>query len=133
LSTFDFQIVYRKGSSNGKPDALSRHPELRPQEGGTTAAGTSAPFLRLEQYQIEATAVPEQQIEIAGYELAGGSDNRIYREFGKIILASFEKVRFSPEFLEKIRQAATEQQQIHHDEDQVRPECGKHCPSLYPR
>jgi hypothetical protein len=33
LSTFDFQIVYRKGSSNGKPDALSRRPELRPEGG----------------------------------------------------------------------------------------------------
>jgi hypothetical protein len=95
LSTFDFQIVYRKGTSNGKPDALSRRPELRPQEGGTTAAGTSAPFLK-----------PEQYIEIAGYEQAGGSDDKICREFGKIILASLDKVRFSSEFLDKIRQAA---------------------------
>jgi hypothetical protein len=94
LSTFDFQIVYRKGTSNGKRDALSRRAELRPQEGGTTAAGTSAPFLK-----------PEQYIEIAGYEQAGGSDDKICREFGKIILASLDKVRFSSEFLDKIRQA----------------------------
>ena len=35
---FDFVILYRKGSSNGKPDALSRRPELRPEGGGTTTA-----------------------------------------------------------------------------------------------
>jgi hypothetical protein len=96
LSTFDFQIVYRKGTSNGKPDALSRRPELRPQEGGTTAAGTSAPFL-----------MPEQYIEIAGYEQAGGSNDGIYRQFSKIVLACLDKVRFSSAFLDKIRHAAT--------------------------
>jgi transposase InsO family protein len=87
---------FMTGTSNGKPDALSHRPELRPQEWGTTAAGTSAPFLK-----------PEQYIEIAGYAPAGGSDDKIYREYGKIILASLNKVRFSSEFLEKIRQAAT--------------------------
>jgi hypothetical protein len=30
----DFKIFYRKGTSNGKPDALSRHPEYRPEKGG---------------------------------------------------------------------------------------------------
>jgi hypothetical protein len=61
LSTFDFQIVYRKGSSNGKPDARSRRPELQFEGGGTTAAGVQTLLLR-----------PDQFIEVAGFEMAGG-------------------------------------------------------------
>jgi hypothetical protein len=34
LASMDFKIYYRKGTSNGKLDALSRHPEYRPEEGG---------------------------------------------------------------------------------------------------
>jgi hypothetical protein len=30
----DFKMFYRKGTSNGKPDALSRRPEYRPEKGG---------------------------------------------------------------------------------------------------
>ncbi len=35
LAAYDFKIVYRKGTSNGKADALSRRPEYRPEEGGS--------------------------------------------------------------------------------------------------
>jgi hypothetical protein len=34
LAGMDFKIFYRKGTSNGKPDALLRHPEYRPEKGG---------------------------------------------------------------------------------------------------
>jgi uncharacterized membrane protein len=34
LAEFNFKIIYRQGSSNGKPDALSRRSEFRPKEGG---------------------------------------------------------------------------------------------------
>jgi hypothetical protein len=34
LAGVDFKIFYRKGTSNGKPDALSRHPEYYPKKGG---------------------------------------------------------------------------------------------------
>jgi hypothetical protein len=34
LAGVDFKIFYRKGTSNGKPDALSRHPEYHPEKGG---------------------------------------------------------------------------------------------------
>jgi hypothetical protein len=34
LAGMDFKIFYRKGTSNGKPDALSRYPEYRPNKGG---------------------------------------------------------------------------------------------------
>jgi hypothetical protein len=34
LGGMDFKIFYRKGTSNGKPDALSRCPEYYPEKGG---------------------------------------------------------------------------------------------------
>jgi hypothetical protein len=34
LAGIDIKIFYRKGTSNSKPDALSRHPEDRPEKGG---------------------------------------------------------------------------------------------------
>jgi dUTP pyrophosphatase len=35
LCGFNFKIIYRPGSKGGKPDALSRRPEYRPEEGAT--------------------------------------------------------------------------------------------------
>ena len=35
LANFNFKIVYRPGSRVGKPDALSKLPEYRPEEGAT--------------------------------------------------------------------------------------------------
>jgi hypothetical protein len=34
LAGMDFKIYYRKGTSNGNPDILSRHPEYYPENGG---------------------------------------------------------------------------------------------------
>jgi hypothetical protein len=34
LAGVDFKIFYRKGTSNGKPDTLSRCPEYCPEKGG---------------------------------------------------------------------------------------------------
>jgi hypothetical protein len=34
LAGVDFKIFYRPGKQNGKPDALSRHPEFHPEKGG---------------------------------------------------------------------------------------------------
>jgi hypothetical protein len=49
---------------------------------------------------------PDQFIEVAGFEMAGGQDMRIYREFGHISIAGIEKVRFNRDFLESVREAA---------------------------
>ena len=35
MANFNFKIVYGPGSRGGKPDALSRRPEYRPEEGAT--------------------------------------------------------------------------------------------------
>jgi hypothetical protein len=37
LQEYNFKIVYRKGTENGKADALSRCPEFTTREGGTTS------------------------------------------------------------------------------------------------
>jgi hypothetical protein len=34
LASMDFKILYRKGTSNGKPDVLSRYLEYYPEKGG---------------------------------------------------------------------------------------------------
>ena len=34
LDGYDFQVIYRPGAKNGKPDALSRRAEHRPEKGG---------------------------------------------------------------------------------------------------
>jgi hypothetical protein len=34
LASMDFKILYRKGTSNGKPDALLRYLEYYPEKGG---------------------------------------------------------------------------------------------------
>ena len=49
LTNYNFKIVYRPGSRGGKPDALSRRPEYRPQEG---ARHSELSILKLEHFQI---------------------------------------------------------------------------------
>ena len=42
LQEYNFKIVYRKGSANGKADALSRCPEFISREGGTESTEKKA-------------------------------------------------------------------------------------------
>jgi transposase InsO family protein len=49
---------------------------------------------------------PDQFIEVAGFEMAGGQDARVYRKFGHISIASIERIRFNRDFLESVREAA---------------------------
>jgi len=49
LASFNFKIFYRPGSRSGKPDALSRRPEYRPQEG---AEHTEQSILKPEHFSI---------------------------------------------------------------------------------
>ena len=48
LAGYDFKIVYRPGTQNGKPDALSRRPEYRPLKGGgSVEENENQPIYRL--------------------------------------------------------------------------------------
>jgi len=49
LTNYIFKIVYRPGSRGGKPDALSRRPEYRPEEG---ARHSEQSILKSEPFQI---------------------------------------------------------------------------------
>jgi len=67
LTNYNFKIVYRPGSRGGKPDALSRRPEYRPEEG---ARHSEQAILKSEHFQIsvihqkrnaETALVPEKR------------------------------------------------------------------------
>jgi len=49
LTNYNFKIVYRPRSRGGKPDALSRRPEYRPEEG---ARHSEQSILKSEHFQI---------------------------------------------------------------------------------
>ena len=49
LASFNFKIIYREGSRSGKPDALSRRPEYRPEVG---AEHTEQSILKPEHFSI---------------------------------------------------------------------------------
>jgi len=67
LTNYNFKIVYRPGSRGGKPDALSRRPEYRPEKG---AHHSEQSILKSEHFQIsvihqrrgaETALVPEKR------------------------------------------------------------------------
>jgi len=67
LTNYNFKIVYRPGSRGGTPDALSRRPEYRPEEG---ACHNELSILKSEYFQIlviylkrkaETALVPERR------------------------------------------------------------------------
>jgi hypothetical protein len=85
LSCYDFRIIYRKGSENGKADALSRKPQFKPEQGGMTATGNE-PLLKKEQW-------------VAGIDISKET------HFGEIQLSSIETVQFHSDFLKQIKAA----------------------------
>jgi len=58
LASFNFKIFYRPGSRSGKPDALSRRPEYRPEEG---AEHTEKSILKPEHFSI--SLVQEEPVQ----------------------------------------------------------------------
>lgn len=53
LLRFDFKISYRPGEKSGKPDALSRRPDHRPEEGAEEPSLTLLPPSRFDQISAE--------------------------------------------------------------------------------
>ena len=64
LANYNFKIVYRPGKRGGKPDALSRRPEYRPEEGATHREQS---ILKPDHFQISFVQIGHDQ-EDEGYE-----------------------------------------------------------------
>ena len=88
LQEYNFKIVYRKGSQNGKADALSRCPEFIAKEGGTTSTDNK-PLLG-----------PEYWTEI-------GALNLEEEEEEEIILAGFSLMKLVPEVQQRWKEEIT--------------------------
>jgi len=61
LTDFNFKIVYRPGTRGGKPDALSRRPEYRP-EGGATHGEQS--ILQAKHFQVSMIWANQEPFEM---------------------------------------------------------------------
>ena len=77
LTGYDFKIVYRPGTQNGKADALSKRPEYRPLKGGGSAEeNENQPIYRLFQtLQKDIRAYSGTNESLLWQEVQGGSQN----------------------------------------------------------
>jgi hypothetical protein len=86
LAAYDFKITYRPGTSNGKPDALSRRSEYRPLGGDS---GENQPIHTvLKAGQLESPERFLSLLAIGGFRAA---------------LAGLSVEQFKPEFLDRVR------------------------------
>ncbi|KAH0602269.1 uncharacterized protein H6S33_009843, partial [Morchella sextelata] len=83
LAEFDFKIIYRPGTKNGKVDALSRRPEYRPEGGGTLGKQPIDRFFKPGQ-------LAEEEFVVSA-----------------VSLASKGVIDWSKNFLDHVRQAAS--------------------------
>src|SRR5262249_40092807 len=89
LSVYNFKIVYRKGTSNTKADALSRRSEYRPKEGGS------------DDENLQTVLKPGNfDLESIRYRFISSSRK----------LAALPKIKFDEELLEEVRKAAKKDQ-----------------------
>jgi hypothetical protein len=92
LAGVDFKIFYRPGKQNGKPDALSRHPEFCPEKGG----GEDQPITMI--LNKEHCSNP-----IISSISSGGEDTTFI--ISSAHLSSIPLVKWSEEFLKMVRDA----------------------------
>jgi len=90
LAVIDFRIYYRPGSRNGKPDALSRRSEYRPEKGGS-------------ENQPITTVLRKDNL----VELGSAESGRPGRTFicSSARLASLQPRQWSEEFAEAVKKA----------------------------
>src|SRR6202158_4436240 len=72
LQEYNFKIVYRKGSANGKVDALSRCPEFISREGGTESTerkGLLGPELWINMGSMDIEDEEIEEIVLAGFSI----------------------------------------------------------------
>jgi len=92
LASINFRIYYRPGTQNGKPDALSRRPEYRPEKGGV-------------EKQLITTVLGKNHFE-----------ERLTRSFicSSARLASLPERRLTEEFLASIREEGKKDEAYEH-------------------
>jgi len=95
LAGIDFRIYYRPGAQNGKPDALSRRSEYRPEKGGV-------------ENQPITTVLGEKHFDRRSSSFICSSAR----------LASLPARKWSPAFLEEVRKAAEEDPQYREAREQ---------------
>jgi hypothetical protein len=92
LAGVDFKIFYRPGKQNGKPDALSRRPEFRPEKGG----GEDQPITTILNKEHFSNPI------ISSISSAGEGTIFIV---SSAHLSSIPPVKWSEEFLKSVRDA----------------------------
>jgi hypothetical protein len=92
LASMDFKIFYRKGTSNGKPDALSRHLEYCPKKGG---GGD----------QLIQTVLNEKHFGTISAISTGGEGTVFYYSAVQLAYLATSVLKWMKEFEEEIRQA----------------------------
>jgi len=97
LAGIDFKIYYRPGNQNGKPDALSRRPEYRPEKGGGDDQPIST-VLQNKHFAGEGTRVSS---------ISSGCEGTVFM-VSAARLGSIPARKWSEEFLERVRQAGKE-------------------------
>ena len=97
LAGYDFKIVYRPGNLNGKPDALSRRPEYRPEKGDSSENGLQpiSLVLKPEHFVLEMTLE-----DIGVRTVIAGSK-----------LHAVPPIKFNTELMERVVTAAADDQE----------------------
>jgi transposase InsO family protein len=94
LAGVDFKIYYRPGTKNGKPDALSRRPEYRPEKGG----GEDQPITTI----LHNQHFSGEEARVSS--ISTGGEGTVYM-VSSARLASIPSKRWDEEFLEMVRKA----------------------------
>jgi len=107
LAGIDFRIYYRPGTQNGKPDALSRHSEYRPEKGGV-------------ENQPITTVLGKRYLVETGF----AEPDRQKRTFvcSSARLISLPVRKWNPGFVEEVKKAATNNSVYSQIQDQTEQE-----------
>ena len=88
LSAYNYNIMYRPGSKNGKADGLSRRSELRPERGGEAKVATTEMFR-------------------PGVFLSdSGTDGEVFMSGSYVAALTARAIQFSVTFLDRVRECS---------------------------
>jgi hypothetical protein len=100
LAGVDFKIYYRKGTSNSKPDALSRCPEYHPEKGG---GGD----------QLIQTVLNERHFGMISASSTGGEGTDFYCSAVQLAYLTTSVSKWMKEFEQEIREVGQQDTAYH--------------------